>query len=233
MSHYPNDLRHCYLDTETAGLVAKTDGLCSIGIVDPEGNTFYTLIQPVDGLNYKEEAFKVNGLSLEKLQKEGIPEETAIHAAMGFLDHNCRSSYITGANIKFDLGFLEAAAERVGISPDIIKDHRRTCEIQTMALTAHEMGMITLPAAKNNPDMARISLDAILASVGIEPRNGPHDALDDAQLTKTVYLEIRKRMNEAIYGKPSEDGRSISQEMELDGKSSGVIPRGVAAGLVR
>lgn len=103
------------IDLETGGINPQTDAICSIsykilGEQYKEVETHY--IKPY-GKNISEEALKVNGLTLEKLEKEGISLFEALDKLTSYLwifsDKNKWNIKLMGHNLRFDLGFLEQA----------------------------------------------------------------------------------------------------------------------------
>jgi len=208
-----NKVSYAVLDTETGGKYASRHGLCSIGIVAPDGDTFHTIIQPVPGRIYDPEALAVNGFTMESLERDGVPEKVAMEDAVAFLLIKCPDAFIAGVNIGFDMDFFSAAIRRVqgDAADDFYKRvHKRTYEIQTLAVTAHEAGVITLPDDPKRPGVPQTNLNAILSSVGLSRDGQIHDVVEDCLKTREALLTIKGRMLAAYSG-----GDGIAQAPSL------------------
>lgn len=224
-------LTYAILDTETGGLDEKKEGLASIGILSPSGKLFYTLIKPIPGMEYHPEALKKNGLSLEVLERDGIPEPAALAAARTFLSEECDSSFIAGANVQFDMRFLKESGKRVGgETGDFFErfSHRRTFEVQTQAIVAHDMGLITLPPDIKRPGAVKIDLDSILGSLSLKREGDAHNAMEDCNLTAQALHSIRGKMTDAVSGQGTGEIQMLpSRAMNTD------LPDSSRAGLGR
>lgn len=127
-------------DCETGGLNSQKSGLCSVTFkTKGRDDTFTVLIKPVKGLEYSEEALKVNGFTLEQLEEEGITEEEAVAKIKDYFKSLgsekwkapwCKPTMI-GHNVKFDIGFVEALFQRHGSS---FMDYIHYHTLDTMAV---------------------------------------------------------------------------------------------------
>lgn len=173
-------MRQIVLDTETTGLNARSgDRIIEIGCVELvnrrlTGNNFHHYINPER--DSEEGALAVHGLTTEFLSDK--PKFAEI--ADAFRD------YLHGAeviihNAPFDLGFLNAEFERLGLPP----------------FTDHVEGVCdTLAQAKSMHPGKRNSLDALCDRYGISNAHRVlHGALLDAELLAEVYLAMTRGQN--------------------------------------
>ena len=104
------------LDTETGGLDAHKNGLCSVTFkVKGENNKCETFfIAPENGMEYTPKALEVNGLTLEKMREVGIEPKEAVENMKKFIRDNFGYSrpFALGHNINFDMNFLNAFFKR-------------------------------------------------------------------------------------------------------------------------
>jgi len=213
---------YAVLDTETGGKYASKHGLCSIGIVAPDGDTFHTIIKPVPGRVYDEEALAVNGFTLETLERDGVPEKVAMEDAVAFLLIKCPDAFIAGVNIQFDMDFFSAAIRRVqgDAADDFFKRvHKRTYEIQTLAITAHEAGIITLPDDPKRPGVPQTNLDSILSSIGLSRDGEKHDVVEDCLKTREALFTIKGRLQ--ALSSPDKDDKAPLPELTMEGALAG------------
>lgn len=113
------------IDTETGGFSADKCGLTEIAAVAAlwNGRTeprvveqFAVLIKPIDGLEYKAAALRLQHRTLEELQEKGTIEPAALLSFYGWLYgiHRHYGKYRVWAhNADFDKRFLLAAAARL------------------------------------------------------------------------------------------------------------------------
>jgi DNA polymerase III epsilon subunit-like protein len=94
------------LDFETGSLDPKTGGLCSVGIILLDKNleecyrTILTLYEP--GKRYEPDALRVNGFTIEQLERDGMRPETFIP-----LLHQLADKYVmVNHNSQFDVRWL-------------------------------------------------------------------------------------------------------------------------------
>ena len=166
-------MREIVLDTETTGLDPlqghRIIEICCLELENhlPTERVFHTLVHPERDI--PEEAARVHGLSLEKL--EGAPVFAEITDE--FL------SFISDAplvihNAEFDLKFLNAEFERLGKPP----------------LPASR-GIDTIALAKRRFPGTRYSLDELCRRFGIDlTLRAKHGARIDTELLAQVYLEL-------------------------------------------
>jgi DNA polymerase III epsilon subunit-like protein len=164
-----------FLDTETSGLDPLVNGVMQVGLIRTTADLKVTevydeLVQPY-GYLVQPKALEVNGLNLEECQEDGLPSaEVSARVA-----EVCEGAVIVGHNIRFDLEFLRTMFR---ISGTDFKIGRRTIDTQSLAWAMVPQGLESL------------SLDGIRAHLRLKPREGKHDALEDAELTLEVYRHL-------------------------------------------
>lgn len=168
-------MREIVLDTETTGLDPKTgDRIVEIGCVEllnmlPTGNNYHVYINPERDM--PQEEFRVHGLSSKFLSDKPVFSEIY----KGFLDFIGTESNIIIHNAEFDMRFINAEFERLGIA-SINKE--RIIDTLLIARKKH-------PGASN-------SLDALCKRYGIDnSKRTQHGALLDSEILAEVYLELR------------------------------------------
>jgi DNA polymerase-3 subunit epsilon len=166
-------MREIIFDTETTGLSARDgDRLVEIGCVEmvnrfPTGRVFHKYINPERDMPI--EAFNVHGLSSEFLRDKPRFAEIAEEFA----------SFIGGAvlvahNAPFDMGFINAEFERLG-----------------MPAIGMERVVDTVAIARRKFPGAKASLDALCERFGISNAHRvKHGALLDAEILAEVYGEL-------------------------------------------
>lgn len=123
------------LDTETSGMFdwkkpADADGqprmaALSAALIPDEVSPpiiYTTLIKP-DGWVMSEEAFAKNRLTMERLEAEGVPIDTALDVFQGFY---AQAPVLVGFNINFDTKVLRAEWRRAG-QPDRFGEKLEAC----------------------------------------------------------------------------------------------------------
>ena len=173
-------MRQIVLDTETTGLNPRTgDRIIEIGCVELvnrrlTGNNFHRYINPER--DSEEGALAVHGLTTEFLSDKPKFAEIADELR----------DYIQGAeviihNAPFDLGFLDAEFERLGLP----------------SFADHVEGVSdSLAQAKSMHPGKRNSLDALCDRYGISNTHRVlHGALLDAELLAEVYLAMTRGQN--------------------------------------
>jgi DNA polymerase-3 subunit epsilon len=188
-------MRQIVLDTETTGLNPRTgDRVIEIGCVELvnrtlTGNNFHRYINPERESD--EAALAVHGLTTEFLS-----DKPKFHEIVEEL-----RAYIDGAeviihNAPFDLGFLNAEFQRLGLP----------------SFTSHCSGVIdTLVNAKEMHPGKRNSLDALCDRYGVSNAHRKlHGALLDSELLADVYLAMTRGQN------------SLSMDVEVESSADGI-----------
>ena len=167
------DLSFAVIDCETTGVNPSTDRIVQVAavIVNSSGHIvdeFSTVVRPESPDVYEHGAEHIHGISEEQV-RNGMPLRQALEKLWSISEGNV----FTAHNARFDIGFLTAESERVGLVPRI-DNH-----IDTLAL-----------ARKVDSERSRRhSLDALCEHYGIE-RERAHDAKADATATAELLMRL-------------------------------------------
>lgn len=167
------EMSFAVVDCETTGVNPATDRIVQVAavIVNSSGqivDEFSTVVKPESPDAYQHGAEHIHGISEEQV-RNGMPLREALERLWSISDGNV----FTAHNARFDIGFLTAESERVGLSPRI-DNH-----IDTLALARR------LDADKSR----RHSLEALCEHYGIE-RERAHDAKADATATAELLMHL-------------------------------------------
>ncbi|MGF9566336.1 DNA polymerase III subunit epsilon [Neorhizobium sp. JUb45] len=166
-------MREIIFDTETTGLESKTDRVIEIGgieLVDhfPTGRTFHKYISPGDRKVHPD-ALAVHGLTDEFLKDK--PSFAEIVEELQEFFHDAKW---IAHNANFDIGFINAEFDRLGLAPVV-----------------SEQVIDTLSMARRKHPMGPNSLDALCRRYGIDnSHRTKHGALLDSELLAEVYIEM-------------------------------------------
>jgi DNA polymerase III, epsilon subunit, Proteobacterial len=190
-------MREIIFDTETTGLDNRLDRIIEIGGVElenlfPTGRTLHLYINP-DGREIHPDAQAVHGITKEQLADKPTFAMVADQIISFF-----EGAKFVAHNATFDMGFLNAEFERLGIPP-----------------VAPERVIDTLALARRRHPMGPNSLDALCKRYGIDnSHRTKHGALLDAELLADVYIEMQGGRQAAL-GLVSETRVSVTvTEME-------------------
>lgn len=117
------------VDVETGGFNCDTDALLEIAAVtvrmDDKGvlhrdKTIAFHLDPFEGANIEQSALDFTGIDLNSDERESYPEEFAMSEVFQWVrkavkESKCNRAVLVGHNAHFDLGFVNAAAERIDI----------------------------------------------------------------------------------------------------------------------
>lgn len=155
------------LDIETTGLDPSTHEIIEIGAVkvNRDSNihtTFQTLVKPNKKIPKK--ITQITGISQEMVDEEGASIESAISDFIEFI--GCLR--LVAYNAEFDMSFLKNAAAKIGVS------------INNPTSCALKMARRAWPGLKSYKliDLAKIGRLSI---------EGKHRAINDCEITITVY----------------------------------------------
>ena len=166
-------MREIVFDTETTGLDAREDRVIEFGGIElvnrfPTGRTFHHYINP-QGRAINAEAQAVHGISAADLVGKPTFADLAADLAT-FID----GARLVAHNASFDIGFLNAEFNRLGmppVDPGLVVD--------------------TLAIARRKHPMGPNSLDALCRRYGIDNSHRTrHGALLDSELLAEVYVEL-------------------------------------------
>ncbi|MEQ8308560.1 MAG: DNA polymerase III subunit epsilon [Hoeflea sp.] len=192
-------MREIVFDTETTGLDNQVDRVIEIGCVElenqfPTGRTLHLFINP-DGRAVHPDALAVHGISDAFLADKPVFADLADEIAR-FFD----GARYVAHNANFDMGFLNAEYQRIGLPP---VDPGLVIDTLSLARRRHPMG----------PN----SLDALCRRYGIDnSHRTKHGALLDAELLTDVYIEM-------LGGRQAALGLSSNQSDAREGSSTEVV----------
>lgn len=166
------------VDFETTGLNPETDRIVQLAavIVNGEGHivdSFDTIVKPENPAEYQHGAEHIHGISAEQVSS-GMPLRLALEQLWSISAGNV----FTAHNASFDLGFLHAESERVGIEGQV------EIHIDTLELSRRTAGTDTT---------RRHNLFALCEHYGIE-RDQVHDAKSDATATAQLLMHLIKEL---------------------------------------
>jgi DNA polymerase III epsilon subunit family exonuclease len=166
------------VDFETTGLNPEIDRIVQLAavIVNGDGDiidSFDTIVKPENPDKYQHGAEHIHGISAEQVSS-GMPLRIALEKLWDISAGNV----FTAHNAQFDLGFLHAESERVGINGHV------EVHIDTLELSRRTTG------ADNT---RRHNLFALCEHYGIE-RDKVHDARSDATATAQLLIHLMKEI---------------------------------------
>lgn len=182
------------VDVETGGFNASRDALLEIAAVtlrmDENGflqrhQTFDYLLDPFEGANIEQSALDFTGINLEDPERDALPELIAIPELFNSIrravkEHGCTRAVMVGHNAHFDLGFVNAVADRCDMKRNPF--HPFSC-FDTATLSGLAFGQTVL--AKS------------CQVAGIEFSNSKaHSAAYDAEKTADLFCIIVNRWKE-------------------------------------
>ncbi|MDX3928413.1 MAG: DNA polymerase III subunit epsilon [Shinella sp.] len=192
-------MREIIFDTETTGLDNRADRVIEIGGVEldnhfPTGRTFHVYINPGDRKVHPD-ALAIHGITDEFLADK--PKFADVVEKL--LDFFGDARWVAH-NATFDMGFMNAEFERLGIPP-----------------VASDRVTDTLALARRKHPMGPNSLDALCRRYGIDnSHRTKHGALLDSELLAEVYIEMIGGRQAALGLGVAEAGRqTLVQEEEI------------------
>lgn len=169
------DVSFAVVDFETTGINPSTDRIVQLAaiVVNGEGQIveeFDTVVKPESPDIYTHGAEHIHGIS-ETEVANGMPLSEALQKLWDISSGNV----FTAHNARFDIGFLHAESERIGL------DYRVESHIDTLSL-----------ARKTDTDKSRRhSLEALCQHYGIQ-REKAHDAKADATATAELLMHLMR-----------------------------------------
>ncbi|PDT83549.1 DNA polymerase III subunit epsilon [Sinorhizobium sp. BJ1] len=166
-------MREIIFDTETTGLDSREDRVIEIGGVElenqfPTGRTIHLYINPGDRKVHPD-ALAVHGITDDFLKDKPSFADVVEEIVEFFGDARW-----VAHNATFDIGFINAEFDRLGLSPIAID---RVTDTLSLARRKHPMG----------PN----SLDALCRRYGVDnSHRAKHGALLDSELLAEVYIEM-------------------------------------------
>lgn len=176
------------IDVETGGFNSNTDALLEIAAIPllmedghlVKGTVSEFHVEPFDGANIEQSALEFTGIDLEN--RESVPEQHALEEVFKAVRkevkaQGCTRAVLVGHNAHFDLGFLNAAANRCEMKRNPF--HPFSC-FDTATLSGLAFGHTVLARA--------------CAIAGIDFCNKEaHSAAYDAEKTADLFCEIVNR----------------------------------------
>ncbi len=174
------------LDIETSGLDARKCSIISIGAIDfdnPE-DEFYGECRIFLNASINPDSLKITGVteSYIKDSNKQSPEEL-LKKFLNWLSDK-KDQTIAGQNVHWDLDFLREQCKRSGIEYHF---GHRIVDLHSIAYTKLLEKGETIPLRNNRTDL---DLDHILSLVGLQKRQGNHNALDDCKLTLECFKKF-------------------------------------------
>ncbi len=179
------------VDVETGGFNAKTDALLEISAVCTEvdndgnlvsGNTMSYHIKPFKGAQIEQSAIDFIGIDPYHPLRIDHTEEKALNEIFSMIRtevrrHGCTKAILVGHNANFDLGFVNACAERIKAKRNPF--HPFSC-FDTATLSGLAYGQTVLARACET------------AEIDFNPDNA-HSARYDAAKTAELFYTIVNR----------------------------------------
>jgi len=203
-------MREIIFDTETTGLENQADRIIEIGCIElenqfPTGRTLHLFINP-DGRKVHPDALAVHGITDAFLADKPLFADVAEEIVSFF-----EGARYVAHNASFDIGFINAEYQRVGIpavAPDMVID--------------------TLSLARRRHPMGPNSLDALCRRYGIDnSHRTKHGALLDAELLTDVYIEMLGGRQAAL-GLSAKDTTAVERKTDEEVVAIGQRPRSLA-----
>lgn len=200
-----NGRRLIGMDTETGGREAAVHALLSVGLALP-GRVETIYIRPAPGLEVEPEAALKNGYTEELWEERVAMDEGA--ACVRVLEMMDGEWVRMGGrnwlepvahNAGFDRRFLGEAMRRHGLQDewDLMVSYRWRCSQATLQAC---MDAEVVPRGS-------ASLDRLMDLCGIPPRDGVHEAGEDAVATLRGYEWLLEKMRAGAPSKASAEGR--------------------------
>ena len=177
------------LDCEMTGLEPNLHSVVSIGAIDfehPE-RQLYEECRMWDGAKAEDEAFVVNGFTLEQAtdpQKQ--TEGDLVHKFITWTE-GMQDTTFAGQNVFTDMYFLRAAATRAGHTSWPFA--HRIIDIHSLAFE-HMTKRGVQPPIDPVKKHSALNLDAVLVYCGIPEEPKPHNALTGAKCNAEVISRL-------------------------------------------
>ena len=172
------DVSFAVVDFETTGINPETDRVIQVAAIVINGvgeivESFDTVVRPESPAQYTHGAEHVHGISEEQVA-QGMPLREALEKVWTISEGNV----FTAHNAKFDINFLHAESQRVGL------ENKIDTYVDTLAL-----------ARKTDQERTRKhSLHALCEHYGINHENA-HEAKSDATATAELLIHLMREMD--------------------------------------
>ena len=173
-----SDMLFAVVDCETTGFKPETNRIVQLAaiIINGEGvmvDSFDTVVRPESPTEYTHGAEHIHGIS-EQQVADGMPLGEALQKLWSIT----KGTTFAAHNARFDIGFLHAESERVGI------ETRVDTHLDTLLLSR----LTDVERSR------RHSLEALCEHYGIELTHS-HEARADATATAELLIHLFKEMN--------------------------------------
>lgn len=167
------DTLFAVVDLETTGFNPSKDRIVQMAAVVMDGrgrvvDTFDTVVRPESPDQYEHGAEHVHGISREMVQN-GMPLRQALQKIWSITE----GRVFTAHNARFDVSFLEAESERVGMGRQVDR------YLDTLALAR----------SADKEKQRKHSLEALCQHYGVE-RERAHEAMSDAKATAQILMQL-------------------------------------------
>ena len=168
-----SDTLFAVVDLETTGFNPAKDRIVQMAAVVMDGrgrvvDTFDTVVRPESPDQYEHGAEHVHGISREMVQN-GMPLRQALQKIWSITE----GRVFTAHNARFDVSFLEAESERVGMGRQVDR------YLDTLALAR----------SADKEKQRKHSLEALCEHYGVE-RERAHEAMSDAKATAQILMQL-------------------------------------------
>ena len=168
-----SDTLFAVVDLETTGFNPAKDRIVQMAAVVMDGrgrvvDTFDTVVKPESPDQYEHGAEHVHGISREMVQN-GMPLRQALQKIWSITE----GKVFTAHNARFDVSFLEAESERVGMGRQVDR------YLDTLALAR----------SADKEKQRKHSLEALCQHYGVE-RERAHEAMSDAKATAQILMQL-------------------------------------------
>ncbi|UOF77578.1 deddh [Caudoviricetes sp.] len=193
-------MRLFFFDTETGGLEPAECGLTEVSSLIADFNDdlsgwnvvhrFSSLVKPIEGLLYTDEALTTQNRTLDQLEAEGRDEAEVIQA-LGKVTARyfgeAKKCNLWAHNSGFDIGFLEAATKRTGLPMPTNFAHVCTMHLfRGMRFAGFH-------------DCYRSTLDDMMRAFGVRlPDEIRHTATGDVEALAACTFEMLRRLRAGI-----------------------------------
>lgn len=195
-------IKIAHIDTETGGLDPKKSALlqiaCVLEIIDHDSivsTVFQSFIRPAPGLEIKDEALEINGITPEQLLT--FPTEDVVHVGfVNFLNMSINrfiksdKAFFSGYNAGFDNSFIREFFLRNG--NDYFGSYFWSGTLDVMGFALNHLREIRplMPNFKLGTVAAEIlGKEAVEATTTFYPL---HDARADAHLSREIFHKIEE-----------------------------------------
>ncbi len=176
------------VDVETGGFNEATDALLQIAavIIDIEddgrlvcGETVSTHVHPFEGANLDPKSMQVNGIDVDHPFRLALDEKQALPKVFkpireAIKRHQCKKAILVGHNAHFDLKFINAAADRIGLKRNPFHPFST---FDTVSLSGLAYGQTVLARSVKCAGLPWDETEA-------------HSAIYDAEMTAMLFCEI-------------------------------------------